>query len=92
MFTKEESLLLLFQRKNVIEPERDLSSSASDLEFKEQFESMLSSNNPWNQIFALFKIFDILKAYEKKDLKPVDRSLIKGIYMRSIVNYKHLQR
>ena len=43
MFTKEESLLLLFQRKQVIEPDRDLSSSASDLDFKTHFDGMMSS-------------------------------------------------
>ena len=48
MFTKEESLLLLFQRKQVIEPEKDMSSSASDISFKENFHAKMSSNNPWD--------------------------------------------
>ena len=40
----------LFKRKSEteIEPERDLSSSASDLDFRAQFDAMLSSPNPWN--------------------------------------------
>ena len=37
MFTREESLLMLFQRKQVIEPERNTSTSASDISFKENF-------------------------------------------------------
>ena len=60
MFNKEESLLLLFQRKQVIEPENDLSSSASDISFKGNFHSKMSSKDPWDQMFALYKIFNIL--------------------------------
>ena len=76
MFTKEESLLLLFQRKHVIEPEKDESSSESDISFKENFHAKMSSKNPWDRLFALKKIFDILQAYEEKNLNEWDRQLI----------------
>ena len=89
MFTREETLLLLFQRKQVIEPDEG-SSSASDISFKENFHSKMSSKNPWDQIFALNKIFSILKEYQEKDLNDIDKKLIKGLYMRSNANYKHL--
>ena len=92
MFTREESLLMLFQRKQVIEPERNTSTSASDISFKENFYQKMSSKNPWDQVFALSKIFQILKEYQEKDLNEVDKKLIKGLYMRSNANYKHLLR
>ena len=74
MFTREESLLLLFQRKQVIESEKDLSSSASDISFKENFHSKMCSKNPWDQIFSLSRIFTILKEYQEKDLKTVRKN------------------
>ena len=70
----------------MIEPERDLSSSASDLDFREKFNAMLTSKNPWDKIFALYKMFDILSSYKENDQKklgPIDRQLIKGVYSRS---------
>ena len=47
IFTKEQTLLLLFQRKQVIEPDQSLSSSASDLDFKASLHAKLSSNDHW---------------------------------------------
>lgn len=38
------------------------------------------------------KIFQILKEYQEKDLNEVDKKLIKGLYLRSNANYKHLLR
>ena len=93
MLTKQQSLLLLFQRKQVIEPEKDISSSASDLDFREKFNSMITSKNPWDRVFALYKMFDILNRYkENEQLDPIDKQLIKGVYSRSQHNYKHLQK
>ena len=90
MFTREESLLLLFQRKQVIESDKDISSSASDISFKENFHAKMCSKNPWDQIFSLNRIFTILKTYQEKDLNEIDKKLIKGLYLRSNANYKHL--
>lgn len=70
----------------MIEPERDLSSSASDLDFREKFNAMIASKNPWDGVFALYKMFDILSSYKENDQKklgPIDRQLIKGVYSRS---------
>ena len=70
----------------MIEPERDLSSSESDLDFRERFNDMLSSKNPWDRVFALFKIFKILSQYKENDQRKMDiwdKHLIKGIYSRS---------
>ena len=56
---------------------------------------MLTSKNPWDKIFALYKMFDILSSYKENDQKklgPIDRQLIKGVYSRSQHNYKHLQK
>ena len=57
MFSKQQSLLLLFQRKQVIEPDQDISQTESDLEFRERFDAHLNSTDPWERIFALFQIF-----------------------------------
>ena len=73
MFTKEQSLLFLFQRKQVIDPDQSLTSEASDLDFRENFDTKLCSRNPWEQIFALYKIFNVLKAFEGKKLEQIDK-------------------
>ena len=48
MFNEEEALLLLFQRKQVIDPENNFSSSASDISFKNNFYAKMSSRDPWD--------------------------------------------
>ena len=56
---------------------------------------MLVSKNPWDRVFALYKIFDLLSYYKKNDERSLDiwdRQLIKGIYSRSQHNYQHLQK
>ena len=59
----------MFQRKQVIEPEKDLSSSASDLDFRDQFSSMMKSKRVEDRIFALFKIKNILDGYKEENSK-----------------------
>ena len=63
----------------------------SDLDFRENFDGKVNSKNPWDQIFALFKIFNVLQAFEGKELDPIDKSLIQGIYSRKQHNFKHLE-
>ena len=53
---------------------------------------MLNSKDPWNQVFALYKIFNTLKVYEQENLDPFDKKLIQGIYQRSQHNYKFLKK
>ena len=43
MFNKEELLLLLFQRKQVIEPDVDHEDGASDISLKADFAAKMSS-------------------------------------------------
>ena len=56
---------------------------------------MLSSKNPWDRVFALFKIFKILSQYKENDQRKMDiwdKHLIKGIYSRSQHSYQHLEK
>ena len=77
----------------MIEPERtSSSSSASELDFRAAFDAKLGSKDPWDQVFALYKMFSILKSLEGKELNPWDRQLIKGIYQRNLNSLKHLQK
>ena len=69
-----------------------MSSSASDISFKENFHAKMSSPKPSHQISALKKILNILKAYQGKDLNEIDKQLIKGIYLRNNDTYKHLHQ
>ena len=92
MFTKQQSLLLLFQRKQVIEPDQDISETESDLEFREKFDSHLNSKDPWDRIFALYRIFSILKKFETEGLDSMDYSLIRGVYSRKYHNYSYLEK
>ena len=90
MFSKQQSLLLLFQRKQVIEPDQDISQTESDLEFRERFDAHLNSTDPWNRIFALYTIFSILRKFETEGLDSMDEQLVKGVYSRHHHNYSFL--
>ena len=57
----------MFQRKQVIEPEKDLSSSASDLDFRDKFSSMMKSKKVEDRMFALFKIKNILDGFKEEN-------------------------
>ena len=85
-------MLLLFQRKQVIQPDQEVSSSASDLDFRANFDAKMSSKDPWDQIFALYKIFRILREYEGNELDMWDKQLIKGIYLRRERTFKYLEK
>ena len=77
----------------MIEPDRtSSSSSASELDFRAAFDAKLGSKDPWDQVFALYKMFSILRGLEGKELNPWDRQLIKGIYQRNLNSLKHLQK
>ena len=57
VLTKEEQLLLLYQRKMIVEPHSDDTDSDSNRSFTRVFTNKMSSKNPWDRIFALGKIF-----------------------------------
>ena len=57
----------MFQRKQVIEPEKDLSSSASDLDLRDKFSSMMKSKKVEDRMFALFKIKNILDGFKEEN-------------------------
>ena len=92
IFSKQQAMLLLFQRKQVIEPDIDISETDSDLDFREKFETHLNSKDPWDRIFALYKIFQMMKKFEMEDLDSMDEQLIKGVYSRKYHNYTFLQQ
>ena len=52
----------------------------------------MNSKNPWDQIFALFKIYNSIKGLEGKPLESQDKMLIRGVYSRSQHNFKHLEK
>ena len=76
----------------MIDPDQSLTSEASDLDFRENFDSKMSSSNPWDQIFALLKIYSVLQSFEGKKLDQADKALIQGIYSRKQHNFKHLDK
>ena len=80
MFNKEELLLLLFQRKQVIDPGADDEENGSDISFKADFTAKMSSRVEQERAFARNKIEEILAAYEGKELNAWDKKLIHGIY------------
>ena len=64
ILTKEEWLLLLYQRKMIIEPHTDDTDEESDRSFTRIFNRKINSKNPWDRIFALGKIWGIIKGLE----------------------------
>ena len=90
MFNKEELLLLLFQRKQVIDPGAEHEENASDIEA--DFTAKMSSRVEKERAFAINKIEEILAAYEGKELNAWDRKLIHGIYHKGLKNYRHLKK
>ena len=92
MFNKEELLLLLFQRKQVIDPGADGDENASEESFRADFTAKMSSRVEKDRIFARDKIEEILAAYEGKELNAWDKKLIHGIYHKGQKNYRHLKK
>ena len=96
LLTKEQKLLLMFQRKQVIEdqPTDFIQSSETDDQddMSKSFHSALSSSKPFDRIFALGKVSSILKTYEQNNLNNMDKKLVKGFYNRSLNDYKYLKR
>ena len=66
----------------MIEPDLSVSSYASDVNYRDYFDSLLKKN-PWKQIQAVSGMMHILKSYESKELNQIDERLIRGLYMRS---------
>ena len=87
---REQQLLLLFQRKQIVESET--TESEDNPQFARNFFMKLESQNPWERIFALGKIFHILKEFENSDLSELDKRLIEGIYSRKTNEYQYLNR
>ncbi len=95
LLTKEQKLLLLFQRKQVIEelPTDFIESSEGEVDdLAKSFHAQLSSTKPFDRIFALGKISSILKSYEENNLNNMDKKLVKGFYNRNLNDYKYLRR
>ena len=65
----------------MIEPDLNISSCASDIDYREIFDSFLNSKDPWDRIFVVFKMAEIIKSYKNKTLDPVDERLISGFYL-----------
>ena len=91
LLTREEQLLLLFQRRQIVET-GDEDEIDSDQSFTKNFQSKISSKNPWDRIFVIGKTFNILKGLEDTELNAVSRKLIKGIYHRELNEYQYLLR
>ena len=90
LLTREEQLLLLFQRRQIIETDAD--ESGSDQSFTGVFQSKIDSKNPWDRIFVVGKALKILRGMEDEPLKVVSKKLIKGIYMRNLNEYQYLMK
>ena len=56
------------------------------------FHGQLSSEKPFDRIFALGKVSSTLKAYEDNELNHMDKKLLKGFYSRSLNEYGYLAR
>ena len=52
----------------------------------------MSSKNPWDRIFALGKIFKILKGLQGVNMTIVGEKLVKGIYSKKTDDYAYLKR
>ena len=83
ILTKEQRLLLMFQRRQVVE---DLSGSDdnSEQDMAKEFHGQITSKKPFDRIFALGKIAQVLKSYEDVELNQMDKKLIKGFYSNKL--------
>ena len=73
---------MLYQRKIVIEPNSGTSSDDSQLSFTRHFSNTMSSKNPWDRVFALGKVFSILKGMQGVNMTNVGEKLVKGVYKK----------
>ena len=92
ILSKEEQLLLLYQRKMIVEPHTDNTDSESNRSFTRVFNRKLASKNPWDRIFALGKIFSIVKGLQDEKLTVVGQKLVKGVYSKKMADYAYLKR
>ena len=96
ILSKEQRLLLMFQRRQIVEeaPSDQLNDeeSSEQEDFATTFQAQLNSKKPFDRIFALGKVTYILKAYEDNDLNQLDKKLIKGFYSNRLESYKYLAR
>ena len=94
LLSKQQKLLLLFQRRNVVEDlsTDHLSSSGSDEDMAKKFHTKLGSAAPLERISALGKISSILKSYEEDELNALDKKLIEGFYNRELNDFSYLAR
>ena len=76
----------------IIEPHTDDTDSESNRSFTRVFNRKISSKNPWDRIFALGKIFGIVKGLQDEKLTIVGQKLVKGVYSKKMGDYKYLQR
>lgn len=74
------------------ESDKISSNNGSDEDIVGSFHKALSSNKPFDRIFALGKVSKILKAYEKNELNHMDKKLLKGFYSRRLNEYSYLAR
>ena len=94
MLTKQQKLLLLFQRRNVVEdkPTDHSSTDLSSDDMAKKFQMQLSSTEPFERISALGKVASILKTYENPDggLVNIDKKLVEGFYNRNFNDFQYL--
>jgi len=94
--SKQQKLLLLFQRRNVVEnvPTDEFNSEeeGSNEDMAKKFHEKLSSKAPLERISALGKVASILKSYEDEDLKALDKKLVEGFYHRNFNDFQYLAR
>ena len=79
LLTKEQRILLKFQRRNVI----DSTSSSSDSDhYSYDTIKLLNSKSELEKLRQIVKIKKTLNSLREKDLGPIERSLIKGLFVR----------
>ena len=95
IMSKEQRLLLMFQRKQIVEDRAsdDISSNDdSNEDFAETFQTQINSQKPMDRIFAIGKMTSILREYETNELNSMDKKLVKGFYARNLNEYGYLAR
>ncbi len=77
LLNKKQKLLLKFQKKNVLDSETD-SSSDSDNEDIDPIKMLHHKNQKIGKLFSE-KLKDTLESYEAKNLKDIDKKLLRGL-------------
>ena len=68
--------------------ESTTSSKDSDSDHALEYQMILESKDPYVKISALQKMKSIISDYNGKKIKPVDRRLFRGIFMRNLKEFE----